>query len=108
MAPNILGNELLVGFLQATKKEKILTSWRIQQIGIFFFFLFTVTPVAHGSSQARGWIGAAAEAYATDTLKPDPDCMCDLHHNLQQQQVFNPLKKARVQNHILRETTLGL
>ena len=30
-----------------------------------FLFLFTVTPVAYGSFQARGQIGAAAEACTT-------------------------------------------
>ena len=38
----------------------------------FFFFLFTDVPVTYGSSQARGLMGAAAEAYATVTATPDP------------------------------------
>ena len=33
-----------------------------------YFFVFIATPVAYESSQARGWIGAAAEAYATATV----------------------------------------
>ena len=37
-----------------------------------FFFLFTDVPVTYGSSQARGLMGAAAEAYATVTATPDP------------------------------------
>ena len=38
----------------------------------FFFFLFRATPAAYGNSQARGHIGAAAEAYATATAMPGP------------------------------------
>ena len=41
---------------------------------VLFFpsvFLFTVTPAAHGSSQARGRIGAAAEVCATATATLD-------------------------------------
>ena len=42
-------------------------------VPIFFFFLRT-TPVAYGSSKARGPIGAAATW--------DLSCVCDLHHKL--------------------------
>ena len=43
-----------------------------------FLFLFTVTPVAYGSFQARGQIGAAAEACTTATTTLDPSHICDL------------------------------
>ena len=36
-----------------------------------FFFLFIAPPTAYGSSQVRGWIGAAAAAYTTVTATPD-------------------------------------
>ena len=39
-----------------TKRQKI--SWN--KLYLFFFLLFRATPVAHGSSQARGQIRAAA------------------------------------------------
>ena len=43
-----------------------------------FFFLFTAAPEACGSSQARGQIEAAAEAYTTATATPDLSCICNL------------------------------
>ena len=39
---------------------------------LFLLLLLTTAPVAYGSSQARGQIGAAAAAYATATGTPDP------------------------------------
>ena len=51
------------------------------------------TPVAYGSSQARDWIGAAAEPYAIATL--DLSCIYKLHHKLWQHQILNPLSKVR-------------
>ena len=38
---------------------------------IIFIIAFRATPVAYGSSQARGQIGAVAAACATATM-PDP------------------------------------
>ena len=34
-------------------------------------------------------------AYATATATPDPRCICNLHHSLQQHWILNPLGKAR-------------
>ena len=39
--------------------------------GIFFFFLFKATPVAYGSSLARGQVRIAAVAYTTGTVTLD-------------------------------------
>ena len=61
----------------------------------FSFFLFTSTPVANRSSQARGQIRAAAETYTTATAMQDPSRICDLHHSLWQYQILNPLNEAR-------------
>ena len=47
----------------------------------FYFFLFTGTPAAYGSSPARGQIGAAAAAHATAM---DPSHICDLQYSLWQ------------------------
>ena len=58
-----------------------------------FLFSFTATPEAYGRSWARGRIGAAAEAYTTVTATPDPICICNLCHSLQQCQILNPLIK---------------
>ena len=46
-------------------------------------------------------------AYPTATAMLDPSRICGLHHSSWQHQILNPLSKARVQSHILRETTLG-
>jgi len=34
-------------------------------------------------------------AYTTPTVTPDPSHVCDLHHNLQQGQILNPLSGTR-------------
>ena len=69
------------------------------------------TPVAYGSSQARGRIGAAAVAYATAILTPGPNCTTacghKLYHSLWQHQILNPLCEARDQTHVFTETMLG-
>ena len=65
--------------------------------GLFYFFLFRATPKAHGHSQARGQIRAAAEAYATTTATPDPSCIFDLHCSSRQCSILNPSHKARNQ-----------
>ena len=51
--------------------------------------------MAYGSSQARGLIEAAAEAYATATAMPGPSCIFDLCHSLRQCWILNPLSKVR-------------
>ena len=73
----------------------------------FFFFFFLATPVAYGSSRARGCIRASAEAYATATATPDSSHIFDLCHSLLQRQILNPLSKARDQICILTGTTSG-
>ena len=42
-----------------------------------FFFLFRAIPATHGSSWARGWIGAATEGCTTATTTPNPSHICD-------------------------------
>ena len=68
-----------------------------------------MAPVAFGSSQGRGWIGAAAEAYATAraTAVVDLSLICNVYHSLRQCQILNPLSKARDRTHILTDTLLG-
>ena len=55
----------------------------------FFPLLFRAVPVAYGSSQARGRIGAAAAG---------------LHHSSLQCRILNPLSAARDRTHILMDT----
>ena len=58
--------------------------------GLFFW----ATPMAHGGSQARGQIGAAAAS---------------LHHSSQQHQIFNPPSEARdwTRNLLVPSSTMG-
>ena len=49
-----------------------------------FLFLFRAVPVANGSSQARGQIGAAAASLTTATPTWDLSSICDLHHSSRQ------------------------
>ena len=52
---------------------------------------------AYGSPHARGWIRAAAAAYATSTVTPDPRHVSGLHHSLGQCQILYQLSGARDQ-----------
>ena len=61
--------------------------------------------MAYGSSQVRGQIGAAAEAYATGTATQDPSRICDLRHRLWQRQILKPLSEARDRTRILMDTS---
>ena len=56
----------------------------------FFFFLFWAEHMAYRSSQAMGWIRAAAPSLHHSHV-------CDLHCSLQQCWILNPLSEARVQ-----------
>ena len=56
---------------------------------ILFFFL-RAAPVAYGSSQTRGRIGAAAPG---------------LHQQPQQHRIWDPMSKAKDQTHILVDTS---
>ena len=60
---------------------------------------------ARGSSWASGHIGAAAEAYATAIVTPDPSHICNLHHSLPQHWILNQLSEARDRTHILMDTS---
>ena len=57
------------------------------------FLLFRVAPVAYGSSQARGLIGAT---------------VASLHHSSWQRQIPNPLSEARDQTRILMDPSSSL
>ena len=40
-------------------------------------------------------------AYATDTAKQDPSCICDLHHSSWQRRILKPLSEVRDRTHNL-------
>ena len=58
----------------------------------------------HGSSQARGQIGAAAEAYTTALATPEPNCIPDLCHSVWLRRILNHLGEARDPTRILTDT----
>ena len=68
---------------------------------------FRAAPEAYGGSQARGPIGAAAEAYTTATATWGPSHICDLCPSSQQHQIFNPLSEVRDRTQILMDTVFG-
>ena len=44
-------------------------------------------------------------AYTTATAKPEPSCICDLHHSSQQCRILNPLNEARDRTFVLMDTS---
>ena len=46
------------------------------------------------------------QAYATASATPDPSCICDLHHSLQQHLILYQMSKARDQTCILIHTSI--
>ena len=73
-------------------------------IYFLIFCLFTATPAAYGSSQARGRTGAVAAAYTAATAMWYQSHVCDLHHSSWQWGIFNPLSEARDRTHVLLHT----
>ena len=66
---------------------------------LFSVLLFWATPVAYGSSQARGWIAGLHHSHSNMGSEPR------LHHSSQQCRILNPLSGARDQTHILRDSS---
>ena len=68
-------------------------------VGLFVVVLFRAAPAAYGEvPRLRVESGAAAAVAGlchTATVTPDPSCIWDLHHSLQQSRILNPLSKAR-------------
>ena len=55
---------------QVRQRNKELSKTQWTEASDFFFFFLLAAAVANGSSQARDWIQAVAEAYIIET--PDP------------------------------------
>ena len=69
----------------------------------FFFVFFRASSAAYGSSQAKGWIGAAAARLChshSNTCRT-----CHLHHSSWQHWILNPLREARDRTHVLMDTS---
>ena len=69
----------------------------------FLFFFLRAVPIAYGSSQARGLIGATATSLHTATATQDSSWVCDVHHSSWQHHILNTLSVARDQIHILMD-----
>ena len=63
------------------------------------------TPLAYGSSQARGWTGAAAASPYHSYSNTDPSHVCNLYHSSRQCWFLHPLSEARDWIWILIDTS---
>ena len=68
-------------------------------------FLFRATPAEYGSSQARGWMRAAAASLPTASVTQNLSCVCDPRRSLQQQRILNRLTEVRDWTQILKDTS---
>ena len=67
-----------------------------------FFFFFRASPVAYGSSPARGQIGASVASLRHSHTRSEPlSHVCNLHHSSWQCWILTPLSEARDQTHNL-------
>ena len=62
---------------------------------ILHFIFSRAAPAAYGSSQARGWIRAAAAGLHHSHSKTRSEPHLRLHHSSQQLRILNPLSEAR-------------
>ena len=70
---------------------------------IFYsIFLFMATPAAYGGLHVVVGNRAAAATCTTAMAIPDPSCIHELRHSLQQCRILNPLREAKDRTHILR------
>ena len=77
---------------------------RVGLVFVLSFCFFRATPMAYGSSEDRVQSELQLQVYATATAMPDPSRLCDLHHSSWQRWIPDPLKQARDQTRILRDT----
>ena len=75
-----------------------------RSLSLFFYCLFSAAPMAHGGSQARGQIRAAAIGLCQCHSNPDPSPVCKVHSS-QQCQTLNPLLEDRDRTCILMDTS---
>ena len=72
---------------------------------LYIFIFFRASPVACGSSQARGQIGAAAAGLCHSHSSTTLSHICDLHCSSQQRWVLNPLTWVRDRTPVLMDTS---
>ena len=73
---------LLDSFFRLICGEEFNYSFGFLRHFILFYLLFRVTPVAYGSSHARGWTGtvAAGLSHSHTMVGSDLSQVCELHH----------------------------
>ena len=71
---------------------------KLLSVLLLLFVCFRAAPVVYGSSWARGWIKATAEAYATATAMPNQSCLCNLWCSLRRCQMLNPPSRGQGSN----------
>ena len=69
------------------------------------FLLFRAARVSYRSSQARGWIGAAATGLYHNHSNAESKHVINLHHSSRQCKILNPLSKARDRTHIFMDAS---
>ena len=71
----------------------------------FLVFLFRASPVAYGSSQARGLIGAVAAGHSHSHSHTRSELSLQPTPQLTAMPILNPLSKARYQTHVFMDTS---
>ena len=71
----------------------------------FFVFAFRSVPVAHGSSQVRGLIGATLAGHSHSHSNKRSSLNRYLHHSSWQHHILNLLSEARDRTCILVDTS---
>ena len=69
------------------------------------FLLFRATPVAYGSSQARGPTGAAAAGLHHSHSNMGSELLLHLHYSSRHCLILNPLNEVRDRTHVLMDTS---
>ena len=87
--------------------EFLIDTGCMNNILLFSFFVVWL-PLGHVDvPRLGGKSELQLQAHSTAAATPDPSCICDQHHSLQQCQILNPLGKARDWICILTDTVLG-
>jgi len=92
--------------LSTQTKGSIFFSLGLSFVLLFFFFffcLFRATPVAYGSSQARGQIGATAASHSHSHNNPWSEQHLWPITQLMATWILNPVNEARDQTHVLMD-----
>ena len=72
---------------------------------LFIYCLFRAVSTAYGSSQARGWIGAAAAGLCQSHSNTGSEPLLWPTPQLKQHWILSPLNKARDRTHVLMDTS---